>query len=332
MKVVTLKAFVRIAVALVVLGLALALGGRYCCRCEGRDTRIIVPAKISPETLRAHVEAIASSEHNVATPAALQRVAAYIEEQWREQRYSVSRQTYRVGAVECANLEITIPGTTRSNEIVVVGAHYDSVEGTAGANDNASGVAAMLEISRRCAGLPSARTVRFVAFVNEEPPYYETELMGSRVYARVCRQRGDDIRAMLSLETIGYYSDEPGSQHFPVPLFKLFYPSRGNFVAFVSDYRSRPLLKQTVAAFRGNSNFPVECIAMFRWVAGIGWSDHASFWREGYPAVMVTDTALFRYPHYHSPDDTPDKVDYESLARVTEGLCGTVAALAEQPQ
>ncbi len=328
MKVVTPKAFVRIVVALVVLGLALTLGGRYSCRCEGRDTRILMPATVKPETLRAHVEAIASSEHNVANPAALHRVAAYIEEQWREQRYSVSRQTYRVGAVECANLEITIPGTTRPNEIVVVGAHYDSVEGTAGANDNASGVAAMLEISRRFAGLPSARTVRFVAFVNEEPPYYETDLMGSRVYARACRQRGDDIRAMLSLETIGYYSDEAGSQRFPSPLFKLFYPSRGNFVAFVSDYRSRPLLKQTVAAFRGNSKFPVECIAMFRSVAGIGWSDHASFWREGYPAVMVTDTALFRYPHYHSPDDTPDKVNYESLAKVTEGLCGTVAALA----
>jgi hypothetical protein len=330
MKVVTPKALARIAVALVVLGLALALGCQYSCRCEGRDARILMPATVKPETLRAHVEAIAAGEHNVTNPAELHRVAAYIETQWREQGHVVSRQTYRIGAVECANLEVTIPGTTRSNEIVIVGAHYDSVKGTAGANDNASGVAAMLEISRRFVGLPSARTVRFVAFVNEEPPYFETDRMGSRVYARGCRQRGDDIRAMLSLETLGYYSDAPGSQHFPVPLFKLFYPSRGNFVAFVSDYRSRPLLKRAVAAFRGNSNFPVECIAMFRRVAGIGWSDHASFWREGYPAVMVTDTALFRYPHYHSPEDTPDKVNYESLARVTEGLSGAVAALAEE--
>jgi hypothetical protein len=328
MKFVTRKGLLRIGIALPVLGLALWLGSRYSCRCEGRDTRVIMPATVKAETLRAHVEAIASAEHNIVNPAALAQAAGYIEQQWRAQGYTVSRQTYPVGKVACANLEVTIPGKTRSNEIVIVGAHYDSVEGTAGANDNGSGVAALLEISRKFAGLPSDRTVRFVAFVNEEPPYFETELMGSRVYTKACRERGDDIRAMLSLETLGYYSTAPGSQKFPSPLFKLFYPSRGDFVAFVSDYRSRALLRQTIAAFRGNSNFPAECVAMFRRVAGIGWSDHASFWREGYPAVMVSDTAIFRYPHYHSPEDTPDKIDYASLARVTEGLCGTIAALA----
>jgi hypothetical protein len=133
---------------------------------------------------------------------------------------------------------------------------------------------------------------------------------------------------MLCLETLGYYSDEPGSQKFPSVLFQLFYPTRGNFVAFVSDFRSRALLRQTVAAFRGNSKFPAECLAMHPRVAGISWSDHASFWHEGYRAVMVTDTAIFRYPHYHTPDDTPDKINFDSLARVTEGLCGTIAALA----
>ena len=330
MKFVTRKGLIHIGIALPVLALALWWGSRYSCRCEGRDTRVIMPAKIEAVILRTHVEAIASSEHNVFNPAALARAADYIEQQWRAQGYAVSRLTYPVGKVECANLEVTIPGKSVSNQIVVVGAHYDSVEGTAGANDNASGVAAMLEISRKFAGLPSDRTVRFVAFVNEEPPYFETEKMGSRVYAKACRERGDDIRAMFSLETLGYYSDAPGSQKFPAFLFRLFYPSRGNFVAFVSDFKSRALLKQAVAAFRGNSKFPVECIAMHPRVAGIGWSDHASFWREGYPAVMVSDTAIFRYPHYHTEQDTPDKIDYNSLARVTEGLCGTIAALATQ--
>lgn len=289
-----------------------------------------MPATVKAETLRAHVEAIASREHNVFHPEQLRLAAEYVEQQWRAQGYIVARQTYRMAGTECANLEVTIPGKAVSNEIVVVGAHYDSVMGAPGANDNGSGVAAMLEISRKFAGLPSDRTVRFVAFVNEEPPYFETELMGSRVYAKACRERGDDIRAMLSLETLGYYSNAPGSQRFPSVLFKLFYPTRGNFVAFVSDFKSRALLRQTVAAFRGNSKFPVECIAMHPRVAGIGWSDHASFWREGYRAVMVSDTAVFRYPHYHTAQDTPDKIDYDSLARVTEGLCGTIAALATQ--
>ena len=327
-KLVTPNALFHIAVAAVGLGLALWFGGRYCCRCEGRDARIIVPATVKPEILREHVEAIAGAEHNVVNFARLHQAAEYIEQQWREQGYVVARQSYRVGAVECANLEVTIPGTTKSNEIIVVGAHYDSVEGAPGANDNASGVAAMLEISRKFTAIPSDRTVRFVAFVNEEPPYFETELMGSRVYAKACRQRGDDIRVMLSLETLGYYSEQAGSQRFPSPLFRLFYPNRGNFVAFASDYRSRPLLQEAIAAFRGNSKFPAECIASFPKLAGVGLSDNASFWREGYRAMMVTDTAPFRYPHYHAVTDTPDKIDYDSLARVTEGLCGTIAALA----
>ncbi len=328
MKLITSVGLLRIAIALAVLGLALWWAGRYSCRCRGKAPRVLMPATIRPEILRAHVEAIASREHNVANPAELQHAAEYIEQQWREQGYIVTRQTYRVGQVECANLEVAIPG--KASEVIVVGAHYDSVEGTAGANDNASGVAAMLEISRTLRTIPLDRTVRFVAFVNEEPPYFETELMGSRVYAKACRQRGDNIRAMLSLETLGYYRDQPGTQQFPSALFRLFYPKCGNFVAFVSDYRSRPLLQETVVAFRGNSKFPAECIAMHPRVAGIGWSDHASFWREGYRAVMVTDTAIFRYPHYHAATDTPDKIDYVSLAHVTGGLCGTVVTLATQ--
>lgn len=162
--------------------------------------------------------------------------------------------------------------------------------------------------------------------MNEEPPFFETAEMGSRVYAKMARERGD-VRAMLSLETMGCYSDKPGSQHYP-PLFRWFYPDRGNFIAFVSDLRSRSLLQRAVAVFRANTDFPVECCATFAAVQGVDWSDHGSFWREGYRAFMVTDTAPYRYPHYHTEDDTPDKVNCEALARVTEGLCGVVATLA----
>lgn len=277
--------------------------------------------------LRAHIETLAGAigERNVFRPVALQQAADYIDKAWRDQGYEVSRYAYETRGESVANLEITQAGT--SEEIVLVGAHYDSVFGSPGANDNGSGVAAMLELSRYFASHPSRRTVRFVAFVNEEPPFFKTSGMGSRVYAEMARARGDKIRAMLCLETMGYYSDVPGSQRYP-PLFNLFYPDKGNFIGFVSNFGSRALLKEAVAAFRAGSDFPLEHVATFGWVPGVDWSDHWSFWREGVPAIMITDTAPYRYPYYHTAQDTPDKVDYRRLARLTEGLLAVVNAIA----
>jgi hypothetical protein len=168
-----------------------------------------------------------------------------------------------------------------------------------------------------------------VAFVNEEPPFFQTELMGSRVYAKACRERGEDIRAMISLETMAYFSDEPGSQKFPAALFKLFFPSRGNFIGFVGNFQARGIIQRAAAGFRGATDFPLECCATFGGIAGIGWSDHGSFWREGYRAFQITDTAPYRYPYYHTSEDTPDKVNYEKLARVTRGGAGAIGVLAE---
>ncbi len=210
----------------------------------------------------------------------------------------------------------------------MIGAHYDSVAGAVGANDNGSGVAATLELARLMKDAKPSRTVRFVAFVNEEPPFYRSDQMGSGVYARRSRERKDNIVAMLSLETIGYYSDEPGSQRYPFPL-NFFYPSTGNFIAFVSNLGSRPLLHASIAAFRRHAGFPSDGVAAPAFIPGIDWSDHRSFWQEGYPALMVTDTAPYRYPHYHTPQDTPDKVDYERLARVITGLHGMLRELAQ---
>jgi Zn-dependent M28 family amino/carboxypeptidase len=225
------------------------------------------------------------------------------------------------------NLEVEIMGKSLSKEIVIVGAHYDSVIGCPGANDNATGVAAVLEIARILTGRELPRTVRFVAFVNEEGPFFQTENMGSLVYARRARKQSENIVAMLSLETIGYYSDEKGSQRYPFP-FSFFYPSTGNFIGFVGNTSSRALLHQSISSFRKHTSFPSQGVAAPGWMTGIGWSDHWSFWQEDYPAIMITDTALFRYAHYHTPQDTPDKVDYARMARVVAGLRRVIVELA----
>jgi len=320
----------RLAIGLTLLAFLWWSAGWWMCRCGGRTTVIKRTEFISPDKLRAHVQMLAREigVRDVFRRQALRRAAEYIEQTWREQGYEVVHQSYETNRVECANLEVTRRGTTRPGEIILVGAHYDTVDESPGANDNGSGVAAMLELSRALARDSLSRTVRFVAFVNEEPPFFDTKQMGSRVYAEMARQRGDDIRAMISLETIGYYTDRPGSQHYP-PFFRWFYPDRGNFIAFVSDLRSRPLLHRAVAGFRAHTDIPAECCSTFRQVPGVNWSDHGSFWREGYRAFMVTDTAPYRYPHYHTEFDTPDKVNYPALARVTAGLCGVVSLLAK---
>jgi acetylornithine deacetylase/succinyl-diaminopimelate desuccinylase-like protein len=288
-----------------------------------------VTVEASRDRLAAHVETLAGEigERNVFLPEALQTAADYIESEWREQGYQVERQWYETHGVECANLEVTRTGTVAPEEILLIGAHYDSVHGSPGANDNGTGVAALLELSRLFIEIEPEISVRFVAFVNEEPPFFYWNNMGSMVYAEAAKKRGDQIRGMVSIETVGYYSDEPGSQRYP-PLFRLFFPDRGNFIGFVSNFRSRPWLKQTVRAFKAHSDIPEQHVAMFEAVPGIGWSDHLSFWRQGWPALMITDTAPYRYPHYHTAEDTPDKVDYETLTRLTDGLFGTFVTLA----
>ncbi|MFQ5772958.1 MAG: M28 family metallopeptidase [Kiloniellaceae bacterium] len=279
---------------------------------------------VDAEALRGHVERLAGDigERNVFRPRALAEAADYIEATWRSQGYDVTRQGYEARGVRCANLEATRRGEGRPDEILLLGAHYDTVMGCPGANDNGSGVAALLELSRLLAAAAPAVTVRFVAFVNEEPPFFMTGEQGSTVYARAARERGDDIRLMVSLETIGYYSEIPGSQRYP-PLFGLFYPDRGNFLGFVSDFRSRKVMRRAAGIFRARSDFPLEHVATFGFVPGVTWSDHRSFWRQGYRAFMVTDTAPYRYPYYHSPGDTPDRLSYPELTRVTEGLYRT---------
>lgn len=277
--------------------------------------------EISPQRLRTHVYELAGKigEHNIFHPDALHAAEAYITEEWRQQGYAVDKQTYTAQGVECANLEITCPGSGGNSDVILIGAHYDSVLGSPGANDNGSGVATLLELSRLFKDSPPASSLRFVAFVNEEPPFFYWGNMGSMVYAQAARQRGDSIRFMISLETIGCYRNQRGSQGYP-PLLKYFYPDTGNFITFVSNLRSRRIMRDCARAFASVSDFPIETIATLSIVPGVSWSDHLSFWRQGYPAFMITDTAFYRYPYYHTAQDTPDKLNYVPFADMASGL------------
>jgi hypothetical protein len=268
-------------------------------------------------------------ERNMAKKGSLDRTWVRLEGELADASYNPKSHRYLVDDHAVANVEGVREGGSRSNEVVVIGAHFDSALGAPGADDNATGVAVMLALARAFGEgkQPAARTIRFVAFVNEEPPHFWNPSMGSLHYAKDCKARGDNIVAMLSLESLGYYRDEPGSQKYP-PIISWFYPDRANFVAFVGNLSSRSLTHDSIRAFRKAASFPSEGAAMPSWVTGVGWSDQWSFWEMGYPGVMVTDTAPFRNPNYHTAKDTPDTIDYERLARVTAGLISVVGALA----
>jgi Zn-dependent M28 family amino/carboxypeptidase len=268
-------------------------------------------------------------ERNTFQYEALKKAADYME-RGLAPAGKVSRQTYTASGKACDNIEVEIRGTKTPEEIVVVGGHYDSVVGCVGANDNGTGAAAVLALARSLAGSRPERTLRLVGFVNEEPPHFRSEEMGSRIYAKRCRERNEDIVAMLSLETIGHFTDEPGTQQYPPPL-GYFYPSQGNFIAFVGNVSSRALVRRCVKTFRAEAAFPSEGAALPSFLAGVGWSDHESFWEHGYEAVMVTDTAPFRFPHYHRPSDTADTIDFERSARVVTGVERVVRDLAGIP-
>jgi hypothetical protein len=290
------------------------------------------PLSAEEKTLRAelveHVQKISGEigERNLRRYAQLRSAAEYIENELTNFGWTVRRDEYDLAGQTCWNVEAELRG--ESPDIVLVGAHYDTVDGSPGANDNGSGVAALLALSRRLAGSHNVRTLRCVAFVNEEPEHFQTSQMGSFVYAARCRSRGDRIQAMMSLETIGYYSNTPGSQIYPAPGLGLLYPRSGNFIAFVGNVASRSLLRDIIGEFRRHAQIASEGAALPPAIPGVGWSDQWSFWQNGYAGIMVTDTAPFRYPHYHAASDTPDKLDYDSMTRVVAGLDHVIRTLA----
>jgi Zn-dependent M28 family amino/carboxypeptidase len=286
---------------------------------------VLRPGDLSTR-LRRHVEELADriGPRSTVKYAALRQAAQYIENSLTDAGYAVRRQVFAAHGRDVWNIDAELAGRRDPARIVVVGAHYDTLSNSPGANDNGSGVAAMLELARLHHSTAPGATVRFAAFVNEEPPHFQTETMGSLVYARRCRARGERVDAMFSLETIGYYTSERGSQRYPPPLHLLF-PSVGNFLAMVGNFQSRKLVSSAMSAFREASSLPVVGSPAPESLPGVAWSDHWAFWQQGYPAIMLTDTAPFRYPHYHTSEDTPDKIDYEQLALVVIGMRGVIA-------
>jgi hypothetical protein len=326
-----------LVIALVVLvTLAAAVYGVvwYMTGVPGRSHRGPLPPLTAEEQeliprLKRHIVAIASREHNVLHYDELEKAARYIETTLETYGYTAIRQVYEArdfrsgGTTSVRNIEAVIEPRDAgpATETLVVGAHYDSAIGAPGANDNGSAVAAVIELARLLGDLQgkTARRIRLILFVNEEMPYFRTREMGSWQYAAMLAGRNERVVAMYSLETIGWYASEPGSQRYPFPLGLLF-PDRGDFLAFVGTLEARSLVRASIGSFRQHTKFPTIGGVAPAFIPGIDFSDHWAFAEHGFPAIMLTDTAPYRYPHYHTFRDTPDKVDNEKLARVVKGI------------
>jgi Zn-dependent M28 family amino/carboxypeptidase len=297
---------------------------------------------LSPEVLqtlaarlRTHVDILAGliGPRHLGKPSSMQAATAYIERQFAKTGDAVTLQTYPVFGSQASNLVVERLGTHSPKQILVVGAHYDTVPETPGADDNASAVAMLLEVARLLPKNPH-RTVRFVAFACEEPPHFYTQTMGSDQYARACRKANERLLGMICLEMVGYFSTTPKSQRCPEQIprpLRRFFPSRGNFLTAVSNFKSFKLLVSFSRGFKRTSPLPLFSVPLPERINEIRLSDHASFWDFNYPALMLTDTSFFRNPNYHLPSDTPDTLDYDRLAQATLGVTGAVAHIAQCP-
>lgn len=286
------------------------------------------PGQVDPERLKAHVRTLSETFHprDHAHPENLERTADYLTDALSRAGGRVRSEPYTANGRDYRNVIATFG--PESEERLVIGAHYDAAEGAPGADDNASGVAGLLELAALLKERPPPMQVDLVGFTLEEPPHFRRDTQGSKVHARALRTRGVKVRAMVSVETIGYFSDAADSQNYPVAALKLRYPSTGNFIAVVGRTDQGALVRTVHQAMRAASDLPVESLAAPRSLEGVDFSDHASFWDEGYPAVMVTNTALFRNPNYHTPGDTWDTLDYARMAQVVRGVQCALETLA----
>jgi hypothetical protein len=266
-------------------------------------------------------------ERNTATPGSLAKASDYLYAQLAQSGWRTSRESFEADGETVCNLVAEHPQTSIGDPLVLVGAHYDSVPGSPGADDNASAVALLLGLARCLGQSPAGAAVRLVAFVNEEPPYFHSDQMGSLVHARGCDARCERLTGMICLESLGIFTEEPNSQSYPVSGLGLAYPTTGNFVAFVSNIASRQWLRRVTDAFSHHSDFPIQSAALPEIVTGVSFSDHWSFWQSGYPAMMLTDTAPFRNPNYHLPEDTPEKLNYAAMSEILKGLAGALPEL-----
>jgi Zn-dependent M28 family amino/carboxypeptidase len=285
------------------------------------------------ERLRTHVDRLAGliGPRHPGKPVALDAAATYVEREFQKLGQTVERQSYVADGERVSNLVVERRGSRSPRQIVVLGAHYDTVPETPGADDNASAVAVLIETARLLGPEKFRRTVRYVAFTCEEPPHFHLDTMGSQVYARDCRQRNEHIVGMLCLEMVGFYTTAAGSQQIPPMIPKILrwpFPRLGNFLAAVGNPRSWRLVWSFRRGFKKASRFPLFSIVLPERIHDIRRSDNSSFWDQGYPALMLTDTSYLRNPHYHQTTDTPETLDYDRMAQVTIGVAGALRYLA----
>ncbi|MFC1830152.1 M28 family peptidase [Thermodesulfobacteriota bacterium] len=281
------------------------------------------------ERLEGHLETLTSTigERSVFLPENLKRTAEYIEMFYKNIGLPVRSEPYEYNKLTVANIVADISFCENPSRRYLLGAHYDSVGGTVGADDNASAVAVQLETARQLQSLKGRvkldLAVTLVSFALEEPPVYGTRYMGSRVYAKKAKKEKEQIDGMICLEMVGYVCHEPGCQDYPFPLMYMGYPEAGNFIGVVGNFRSMTFTNSLFRAFRKNPGLPVVklTVPLSGWILpSVRLSDHASFWDQGFKAVMITDTAFYRNPHYHLPSDTLEKLDYEFMAELVESL------------
>jgi hypothetical protein len=295
--------------------------------------------RVDADRLKTHVRALAETfaPRDFEHIGNLDRAADYIQRHLGESGGAVTEQVFDLSERSWRG-QLVRRGPYRNvlalfgpetEERIVVGAHYDAAGPYPGADDNASGVAALLELGRLFGQQVPPQRVELVAYSLEEPPYFGTSTMGSARHAEALAEAGVKVRAMICLESIGYFTDQPGGQAYPLPFMRWHYPDRGNFIAVVGSWKGGSLAKDVQRAMSGASPLPVHSVNAPAWVPGIDFSDHRSYWGQGYPAVMVTDTAFYRNPHYHTAEDRPEDLDYARLAMVADGVCAAVRHLAK---
>lgn len=298
-----------------------------------RETPSVVrpmTSEIKKTTLYTHVEGLSADigSRSVYEYERLEAAKHYIFKSLTAMGHKPEWQTYTYEGKPFSNIIVTIPGTDRPGEVVLIGAHYDTYAGTPGADDNASAVAMLLELCRFLKEDRLGRTIKLVFFTLEEPPVFRSEFMGSAVYAERAHKNGENIVAMICLESIGYYHDQKRGQGFPLPLMSLFYATTPDFVAVVGNLSSRWLVRHVAATLQKTPGVAVETLSTFSFFPGVDFSDHRAFWKEGYPAVMITDTAFFRNPNYHTEQDKIETLDFRRMEALLQGLLQTVRSLA----
>lgn len=293
-------------------------------------------AVVDPVRLETHVRRLAEdfAPRDHAHPENLEKAAAYIEEEFRSAGARVSSQHFHGPKPLYRNVSGFFGPDETAKPRLIIGAHYDAFREYPGADDNASAVAGLIELAHLIGNLDPrelAVPVELVSWPLEEPPNFRTEGMGSAVHASSLKKNGVEVRLMIALEMIGYFSDRRGSQGFPNPVLRLYYPSRGNFIAVTGDFTNRDSIAKVKAAMRGATALPVHSISAPRALPGIDFSDHLNYWNRGYPALMITDTAFYRNRNYHSAGDTPDTLDYARMGQTVVGVFEAVRRLAREP-